>query len=107
MKVLILYRPNSEHARTIEEFVHDFEREHGQKAIELISLDTLKGSTTAALYDITQYPALMVLANDGRLVRFWQGEELPLMSEVGYYAQFGTSIRPIGGERLSTAIVLV
>lgn len=85
MKVLVLYRPNSEYARKVESFAHDLERQH-QTHIDLVSLDTRDGSSTASLYDIMQYPAILALGNDGQLLKEWQGQELPLMNEVAYYS---------------------
>ena len=88
MKVLILYRPNSEHATTVESFVRDFEHQHdiGPDKIELISVNTRDGASTAALYDIWQFPAIMAVGADGRMLNVWQGEPLPLMDEVAGYA---------------------
>lgn len=85
MKVLLLYRPNSEHARMIEEFVHDFTKIHSDRGITLVSLDTRDGVSTALLYDVMRYPAILALGDDGQLLKEWQGEELPLMNEVAYY----------------------
>ncbi len=87
MKVLILYRPNSEHATTVESFVRDFEHQHdvGNK-IELMSVNTREGAATASLYDVWQYPSIMVLGDDGRMLNMWQGEQLPLMDEIAAYA---------------------
>lgn len=84
MKVVALYRPNSEFARTVEEYARDFERQRG-KAIEKVSLDTVEGSDMARLYGIVQYPALLAIRDDGQLLREWQGERFPLMDEVAGY----------------------
>jgi hypothetical protein len=84
MKVVALYRPNSEFARIIEEYARDFEQQRGKK-LELVSLDTVEGADMARLYGITQYPALMVIRDDGQLLKDWQGERLPLMDEVAGY----------------------
>lgn len=88
MKVLILYRPNSDHARTVETFVRDFQhqRDLGDK-VELVSVNTRDGSATAALYDIWTFPTIMVIAEGGRMVNMWQGEPLPLMDEIVGYAR--------------------
>lgn len=83
MKLSILYRPNSEHARKVEEFTHDFERK-GRK-VELISLDTREGAALASLYDVMQYPAIIALRDDGQLVKEWEGEQFPLLNEVMAY----------------------
>lgn len=39
----------------------------------------------AGLYDIVDYPAFLVTADDGVLVRLWQGQQLPLIDEVASY----------------------
>lgn len=84
MKAVALYRPNSEFARVVEEYARDFERRGGQ-ALELVSLDTVEGADIARLYGIVQYPALLVIRDDGQLLKDWQGELLPLMDEVNGY----------------------
>lgn len=87
MKVVILYRPNSEHGRLVEAFAHDFTRAHPTRKVELLNIDTKEGSALASLYDMMQLPAILALAQDGQLLNSWQGEQLPLMNEVAYYAQ--------------------
>lgn len=86
MKVLILYRPNSEHGRTVEEFIHDFQRSHGTHHLEVLNLDSRDGIATATLYDIVQYPAILVIQDDGFIQKVWEGGSLPLMDEVAAYA---------------------
>ena len=86
MRLLVLYRPNSEHGRKIEEFVHEYQRRHQAGHLELLNIDTRDGSATATLYDIVQYPAILTLQNDGSVQKIWQGTELPLMEEVASYA---------------------
>lgn len=86
MKAFILYHPQSESARKVEEYIRDFER-RGTQTIERMSLDTKEGSDKARLYDIVQYPALVVVRDDGQLMKMWQGEQLPLMDEVAGYLE--------------------
>jgi hypothetical protein len=87
VKLLILYRPESEHATTIESFVRDFQRMYEVgKRIELQSLNTRDGVATASIYDVVAYPAILALANDGSVLNIWQGLPLPLMDEVAGYA---------------------
>jgi len=87
MKLLVLYRPNSEYSRGIETFIHDFKRRHETPAerMEVINVDSREGVAMSSLYDIMQQPALMVLADDGSLVKYWEGNQLPLMDEVAGY----------------------
>ena len=92
VKLLVLYRPNSEHERDVESFVRDFQRRYevGRK-IEMVSMNTRDGAATASLYDVVAYPAIMVLGNDGSLVNLWQGMPLPLMDDVAGYAHSASS----------------
>ncbi len=85
--MLILYRPNSEHESTVESFVRDFQRryESGQR-VELVNLNTRDGAAMASLYDVMSYPAILAIANDGKLLNLWQGMPMPLMDEVAGYA---------------------
>ena len=88
MKLVVLYRPNSEHARKVEEFARDFSHSHANKKLELVSLDTRDGASTATLYDVMQYPAVLVLKDDGQILKEWEGEMLPLINEVAYYSAY-------------------
>lgn len=87
MKVLVLYRPNSEHGRAMESLLHEFgERYHGAD-VEGLNIDSREGQAAARLYDIVQYPAILVVQGNGSLQQLWQGEPLPLMDEVAAYAR--------------------
>lgn len=86
MKLLIFYRPNSEHARSVETFIHDFQKQYTTDAkMEILDLDTRDGAAMASLYDVLQYPAFLATAEDGVLIRSWEGRELPLMQDVASY----------------------
>lgn len=84
MKSFVLYRPNSEFARTTEQYVRDFERRKGVR-LELVNIDTEEGTQKARLYDIVQYPAILVTRDDGQIMKAWQGEPFPLMDEIAGY----------------------
>lgn len=84
MRLCFLYHPVSEHRRQVEDYARDFARRHGQ-APELISLDTKAGAEMAKLYDIVQYPALLVIDDNAGLSKYWQGDMMPLMDEVAGY----------------------
>lgn len=86
MKVIFLYRPNSEHGRIVEDYIRDFRARHEGERIETLNVDSREGSAMASLYDVVQYPAILVVQNDGYVQRSWQGDQLPLMDEVASYA---------------------
>jgi hypothetical protein len=86
MKLIVLYRPNSEHASVAEAYMRDFARAHPERKVEALNIDTREGAEKAEVYDIVQYPALLAVKDDGAIVKFWQGEPLPLMNEVAGYS---------------------
>ena len=87
MKVVVLYKPKSEHARLVEEFIDNFRRNEPDKKIELQDVDSRSGSAMATIYDVVQYPAVVATTDNGEPIQMWQGEMMPLVSEVAYYAQ--------------------
>ncbi len=60
-------------------------RQYPDKQIEQLDLDTREGAETAKLYDVTRYPAILAIANDGGLVQLWQGMPLPLRNDIAAY----------------------
>ena len=87
MKVLVLYRPNSEFARGVEEFVHDLRVRHNleDQQLEIQDFDSREGMATASIYDIMSHPAIVVIGNDGGYVKSWEGSQLPRPEEVAGY----------------------
>lgn len=86
MKAIILYRPNSEHARRVEEFVHDFVHGDPHRKIDLLDVDSPDGVAKCTLYSIIMYPSVVAIRDDGSLLKSWSGE-LPLMEELSFYTQ--------------------
>ncbi len=86
MKVIVLYRPNSEHSRQVDEFVHDFLRVEPSRSVDIVDVDSPDGVAKCELYDIVEYPSVIALNNAGAMLKSWSGS-LPLMDELSYYAQ--------------------
>jgi hypothetical protein len=86
MKIIMLYHPASEHARVVEEYIHDFTKRNPEVGVELLSVDTQDGARKAEIYDITSYPSLLALRDNGELLQSWVGLPLPLMNEVAYFS---------------------
>ncbi len=68
----------------VDEFVNNF-NSNGAGKLEVVNIDTREGISTATLYDVTSYPAVMVLRDDGAMQHLWQGIDLPLVDEVEGY----------------------
>lgn len=86
MKVAVLYRSQTENERLVLDFERDYLRQTGRE-LTMFDLNTREGADLAELYDVVRYPAVLAMANDGTLLQMWQGEILPLMSDVMYYDQ--------------------
>lgn len=86
MKVLILYRSNSEHGRSVEDFIRDFKTQHTGQRLEVLDIDTRDGDAMASLYDVVQYPTVIALRDDGSVLKIWDGGTLPLMDDIAYYS---------------------
>lgn len=95
MRIVVLYRPRSEHEGKVISFAEEYKRLK-RVNLELLSLDTREGNDLAKLYGVTNYPAILAIAGNGSLQKLWQEEMLPMMSELDYYtheaAQY--SLRP-------------
>jgi hypothetical protein len=86
MKIIILYRPDSEYSRSVETFIHDYQAQHDSKRLEILNVDTRDGIAMASLYDVMQQPAILALRDDGSVLKSWEGNDLPLLEEVVAYA---------------------
>jgi hypothetical protein len=86
MRVVVIYRPNSENARQVEDYITDFNRFHPGAEMEVQSIDTVEGAEMARVYGIMEYPALLAIKDDGQLQQYWMGaDKLPLMNDLAYY----------------------
>lgn len=83
---MVFYRPNSEHSRQVEEFVHDFVRYDPSRTVDLVDVDSPYGVAQCRVYDIIQYPSIVAKGEDGVMLQKWSGS-MPLMDELSYYAQ--------------------
>jgi hypothetical protein len=82
MRLTVLYRDNSEHARSVFEFIEMLRRRYPDKKADLLDIDTRQGAAEAVLHGIMQYPAFVVTSIDGRVLQQWEGLPTPLIDEV-------------------------
>jgi hypothetical protein len=86
MRVVAVYKSDSEHGRVVEEYLRDFLRRTGRE-LETLEPETREGADFCRSYDIVEYPTLVALSDDGQVQNVWRGQPLPTISEVSYYAQ--------------------
>lgn len=85
MRVAIVYRYESDHAREVLDYLRDFSKQTG-RTIEEIDPDSRDGAQFCRVYDIVEYPTMIALSDSGQVQNVWRGRPLPTISEVSYYA---------------------
>ena len=86
MKTVLLYRPNSAQERQALDYMRDFTAQTGKK-LDALDPDSPAGVDLCRIYDVMQFPAILVTDDDGALQNLWMGDTLPTFSEVSYYIQ--------------------
>ena len=84
MKVIVVYRDESDHARAVIDFRRDYERQTGRE-LEVIDPDSPDGAQFCRTYDIVEYPSVIATTDNGVLQNLWRGLPLPLINELSYY----------------------
>lgn len=84
MRVVIVYRDESEQSRAASDYLRDFNRQTGHE-LEVLDPDTRDGADFCRTYDIVEYPTIIALSDGGALQNMWRGLPLPTISEVSYY----------------------
>lgn len=85
MRLVIVYKPHSEHASATEGYMRDFARQTGHD-IETLDPETRDGEGFARTYDVVEYPTMIALDEDSRVHSVWRGV-MPTISEASYYVQ--------------------
>lgn len=86
MRVVVVYKQQTDYARQVEDFMFDFKRLTSHD-LEVIDPESLEGISFCGAYDILEYPTLIALSDDGQIQNQWRGLPLPTLSEVSYYVQ--------------------
>lgn len=84
MRVVVVYKLESDHAREVIDFLRDFSRQTG-RLLEEVDPETRDGESFCRTYDIVEYPTMIALSDDGQVQHVWRGRPLPQISEVSYY----------------------
>jgi len=84
MRVAVIFKEESDHAREVLDYLRDFERETGHE-LETINPDSRDGADFCRVYDIVEYPTIIALDDAGTLQNLWRGRPLPTISEISYY----------------------
>ena len=84
MRVALVYKVESDHARPVLDYLRDVKRQTGYD-IEEVDPDDRDGSAFCRTYDIVEYPSVVAMDDQGSLQHMWRGLPLPTISEISYY----------------------
>ncbi|MBR2586767.1 hypothetical protein IKE71_00100 [Candidatus Saccharibacteria bacterium] len=84
MKIAIVYKPYSDHARECEEWIREFEK-RSSGDLEILNPELPDGESFCVARDIVEYPTIAAVGEDGKTYESWSGTPLPVIDEViGY-----------------------
>lgn len=86
MRLVVVWRDNTDHAREVIDWMKEFKIETGREA-ESLDPDTVEGEMFVQTRDIMRYPAVVAIDDRGAVLKRWLGTPLPQFDEVSYYTQ--------------------
>ena len=86
MRVVCVWRDNTEYAREVSSWLNDFQSQTGT-TVESLDPDSIEGESFARAHDIVEYPTLMAVDDMGSEIQKWRGLPLPSFEQVSYYAR--------------------
>ena len=84
MRVVVVTKEGRDYSRGVGEWLREFERRTGRE-LEVLDPDGGEGAGFARAYDVVEYPTIVALSDDGKVLEVWKGAELPTINEVSYY----------------------
>lgn len=84
MRVVVIYKDQSDYTRTVDDYLRDFEDQTGH-ALETLDPDTPEGVQFCEAYDIVEYPTILATSDGGVMQKIWCGLPLPTIIELSYY----------------------
>ena len=84
MRVVVVYKQQTDYTRQVEDFLFDFKRQTGHE-LETLDPESSEGISFCESYDIMGYPTIIAISDDGQVQNQWNDLPLPTISEVSYY----------------------
>jgi len=85
MKVVCVYKRETDYGREVEEFLNEIARKGLPSEIEVLNPEEMNGEIFAQAHDIVRYPAIVAVDERGAELQRWVGLPLPAMDEIVYY----------------------
>ena len=80
MKLIVITKGDSPETRDALEIASNIASESYE--VETLDWDSDEAATIAAIHDVYSQPAFLVLSDDGVQIELWQGENMPLTSDI-------------------------
>lgn len=84
MRVVVVYKEQTDYARQVIDYLRDFEHQTG-RTLDTMDPESAAGVEFCKVYDIMELPTMIALSDDGLMQNTWVGLPLPTISEVSYY----------------------
>lgn len=85
MRIICVWRRESDYGRATEEWLTEFERRTGRE-VESYDPDAAEGEDICRTYSVVEYPTILAVDNNGTALESWRGKDLPLFDQVNYWA---------------------
>jgi len=86
MRLVVLFRERREYSRATNQWIEEYKRRSGKpEEVEVFDPDTPAGASLARTYGLVDYPSVLVMMNDGSLMKGYSGMPLPTIGEIKGY----------------------
>ena len=86
MKVVCVWKENTDYAREVREWLADYKAQMGSE-VESLDPETIDGEIFARAHDVVEYPSILAVDDASTTLKMWRGTPLPQVDEVAYYVR--------------------
>ena len=86
MRLVVVWNEQTDYAREVREWIHEYERRGSTVMPEILDPETIEGEMFTTAHDIVRYPAVVALTDDGKVLEKWLGTPMPQLDAVAYWA---------------------
>ena len=86
MRVVVVYKEHSDHAREVNDYLRDYFKATGRE-LETLDPESPRGESFCKANDIVEYPTIIAVNDFGSMIQVWPGRPLPQISQISYYDQ--------------------
>ena len=87
MKLIVVNKQETEFPREVEDWAREYRSVTGRD-VEFVDPETIDGEIFVKTYDLMQYPAILVLRDNGIVSAAWTGLPLPQFDEISSHFNF-------------------